>query len=103
MQILADVVEGILGAAYVSAGLPGVYIAAQSLAIPVLEYDATSVIGKKVLPEPPMQVSHLLNPGAIQALEGIIGLRLEKPFYLAQALVSISASVVDPSTINAAT
>jgi len=41
-----------------------------------------------VLPEPPMQVSHLLNPGAIQALEGIIGLRFEKPFYLAQALVN---------------
>jgi dsRNA-specific ribonuclease len=70
---LADVVEAILGAAYLSVGFPGVYIATQSLAIPVLEYDATSEMGKKMLPEPPAGVSRLLKPSTIQTLEDIIG------------------------------
>ena len=69
----------------------------------MLEYDATSAIGKGVLPEPPAQVSHLLNPRSIQALEGIIGHKLEKPFYFAQALVSVPTSAVDSSTFNAVT
>jgi endoribonuclease Dicer len=91
-QTLADVVEAILGAAYLSVGFPGVYIATQSFAIPVLEYDATSEIGKKMLPEPPAEVSHLLKPSTIQTLEGIIGHKFRRKYYLAQVLVSGSAS-----------
>jgi endoribonuclease Dicer len=91
-QTLADVVEAILGAAYLSVGFPGVYIATQSFAIPVLEYDATSEIGKKMLPEPPAEVPHLLKPSTIQTLEGIIGHKFRRKYYLAQVLVSGSAS-----------
>jgi hypothetical protein len=65
-----------------------VYIAVESFAIPVLEYDATSEIGRKMLPEPPMDVSYLLKPGTVQALEGIVGHKFKRPFYLAQVLVS---------------
>lgn len=64
------------------------YIVAESFTIPVLEYDATSTIGRKILPEPPTEVSNLLKPGTIQALEGIIDHKLKRPFYLAQVLVS---------------
>jgi len=85
---VADVVEAILGAAYLSVGFPGVYIAAQSFEIPVLEYDAT--LGKKMFPEPPTQVSHLLRPNDLQTLEEIIGHTFKKPFYLAQVFVSRS-------------
>jgi endoribonuclease Dicer len=89
-QTLADVVEAILGAAYLSVGFPGVYIVAQSFAIPVLEYDTTSEMGKKMLPEPPVEVPHLLKTSTIRALEDIIGHKFKRPFYLAQVLVSRS-------------
>lgn len=79
------------------------YIAAQSFAIPVLEYDATSEIGKKMLPAPLEEVSYLLKPGTIQALEGIVGYKFKRPFYLAQVLVSRPTSVVDPSAFNVVT
>jgi len=88
---LADVVEAILGAAYLSVGFPGVYITTQSFAIPVLEYDTTSEIGKKMLPEPPAEVSHLLKPIIVQTLEEIIGHKFRRKYYLAQVLVSGSA------------
>ena len=87
-QALADVVEAILGAAYLSVGFPGVYIVTQSLAIPVLEYDATSEIGRKMLPELPPDGSYTLKPSAVQTLEGIIGHKFKKKYYLAQVLVS---------------
>jgi len=87
-QTPADIVEAILGAAYLSVGFPGVYITTQSFAIPVLEYDATSEIGKKMLPEPPAEVSHLLKPNTVQTLEGIIGHKFRRKYYLAQVLVS---------------
>ena len=99
-QALADVVEAILGAAYLSVGFPGVYIATQSLAIPVLEYDATSEMGKKMLPEPPEGVSPLLEQRAIQKLEGIIGQTFKRRYYLEQVLVRRSDSVVDLSRLN---
>ena len=102
-QTLADVVEAILGAAYLSVGFPGVHIATQSLAIPVLEYDTTSEIGKKMLPEPPAGVSNLLKPGTIQTLEGIIGHKFKRRGYLEQVLVRNSVSVVDPLIFNVAT
>ena len=41
-----------------------------------------------MLPEPPTQISHLLGPNALQTVEGIIGYKFKKPFYLAQVLVS---------------
>jgi len=88
---LADAVEAILGAAYLSVGFPGVYIATQSFTIPVLEYDATLEIGRKMLPEPPAEVSHLLKSNIVQTLEGIIGHKFRRKYYLAQVLVSGSA------------
>lgn len=92
---MADVVEAILGAAYLSVGFPGVYIATQSFAIPVLEYDVTSEMGKKMLPEPPAGVSPLLKPSIVQAIEGIIGHQFKRRYYLEQVLVRRSASVAD--------
>lgn len=100
---MADVVEAIIGAAYLSVGFPGVYIATQSLAIPVLEYDATSEIGRKMLPEPPAEVSHWLKPGTIQTLEGIIGHKFKKGYYLTHVLVRRSTSVPDTSIFNVVT
>jgi len=100
---LADVVEAILGAAYLSVGFPGVYIATQSLAIPVLEYDATSEIGKKMLPGPPAGASTLLKPGTVQALESIIGHKFKRRYYLEQVLVRRFVSVVCPLALNVAT
>ena len=57
----------------------------------MLEYDATSEIGRKMLPEPPAEVSHLLKPNTVQTLEGIIGHKFRRKHYLAQVLVSGSA------------
>jgi endoribonuclease Dicer len=103
-QALADVVEAILGAAYLSVGFPGVYIATQSFAIPVLEYDATSEIGKKMLPEPPAEVSPLLEPNTLQALEGLIGHKFKRTYYLAHVLVRRSASFIfNTSVFNVVT
>ena len=103
IQTLADVVEAILGAAYLSVGFPGVYIATQSLAIPVLEYDAASEVGKKMLPEPPAGISPPLKPGTVQTLEGIIGHKFKRRYYLEQVLVRGSTSVVGPSIFNVVT
>ena len=100
---MADAVEAILGAAYLSAGFPGVYIATQSLGIPVLEYDAASEIGKKMLPEPPEEVPPPLTPSTIQTLESIIGHQFKRRYYLVHVLVRRSASVVDPSIFNVTT
>ena len=102
-QTLADVVEAVIGAACISVGFPGVYIATQSLAIPVIEYDATSEIGKKMLPEPPAEVSPLLKPSTIRALEDIIGHKFKWGYYLAQVLVRRSVSIVSPSIFNVVT
>jgi hypothetical protein len=67
----------------------------------VLEYDATSEMGKKMLPEPPVEVPNLLKPSTVRVLEGIIGYKFKRPFYLAQVLVSKFTSVVEPSAFNA--
>ena len=53
----------------------------------MLEYDVTSDIGQRVLPEPPAEVSPLLGSGTMQALEGIIGHKFRRVYYLVQVLV----------------
>ena len=66
----------------------------------MLEYDATSELGKKMLPEPPTGVSPSLKQSIIQALEGIIGHKFKRRYYLEQVLVRSSAPVIDLSMFS---
>lgn len=67
----------------------------------MLEYDATSEIGRRMLPEPPAEVPPLLKSGTIQALEGIVGHEFRRKYYLVQVLVRSVFFVFDPPIFNA--
>lgn len=54
-----------------------------------------------MFPEPPVDAPHSLKPSIVRALEGIIGYKFKRPFYLAQVLVRGSTPVPDPSALNA--
>ena len=60
-----------------------------------VEYDATSEIGKKVLPERPVEVPPPLKPSTIQVLEIIIDHQFKTRYYLVHVLTRRSASVVE--------
>jgi endoribonuclease Dicer len=86
LQAIADVVEAIIGAAYVTGGSETALNASKALRIAVPSIDQWSDFGRKALAPPP-GVTTPLRPGTVEAIEEIMGHKFHRPHILAQALV----------------
>ena len=86
LQAIADVVEAIIGAAYVTGGSETALNASKALRIAVPSVDQWSDFARKALAPPP-DVTTRLRPGAVEAIEEIMGHKFHRPHILAQALV----------------
>ena len=89
MQAIADVAEAIIGAAYITGGNETALNASKALRIAVPSIDQWSDFARKALAPPP-DVTTRLRPGAVEAIEGIMGHKFNRPHLLAQALVGLS-------------
>lgn len=85
-QAIADVVEAILGAAYVSGGEPIALKAAQALCLPLLQIDRWTELTGRLL-APPASEGFKLRPGTLEAVERIVGHTFKHPHLLAHAVV----------------
>ena len=86
LQAVADVVEAIIGAAYVTGGSETALNASKALRIAVPSVDQWSDFARKALAPPP-DVTTRLRPGTVEAIEEIMGHKFHRPHILAQALV----------------
>jgi endoribonuclease Dicer len=86
LQAIADVVEAIIGAAYVTGGSETALNTSKALRIAVPSVDQWSDFARKALAPPP-DVTTRLRPGTVEAIEEIMGHKFHRPHILAQALV----------------
>ncbi len=90
MQAIADVAEAIIGAAYITGGSETALNASKALRIAVPSIDQWSDFARKALAPPP-DVTTRLRPGAVEAIEEIMGHKFNRPHLLAQALVGLDS------------
>ncbi|KAI0303226.1 hypothetical protein BC826DRAFT_984082 [Russula brevipes] len=88
-KAIADVVEAIIGAAYVTGGSETALNASKALRIAVPSIDQWSDFARKALAPPP-DVTTRLRPGTVEAIEEIMGHKFHRPHILAQALTHAS-------------
>ncbi|EGO27424.1 hypothetical protein SERLADRAFT_446652 [Serpula lacrymans var. lacrymans S7.9] len=88
-KAIADVVEAIIGAAYISGGRDLALTTAKTLDIPIRNIEHWADFGRKALTPPP-RVTAKLRDGSIEAVETIIGHKFAYPHLLAQALTHAS-------------
>jgi len=88
-KAIADVVEAIIGAAYVTGGSETALNASKALRIAVPSVDQWSDFARKALAPPP-DVTTRLRPGTVEAIEEIMGHKFHRPHILAQALTHAS-------------
>ena len=95
LQAIADVVEAIIGAAYVTGGSETALNASKALRIAVPSVDQWSDFARKALAPPP-DVTTRLRPGTVEVIEEIMGHKFHRPHILAQALVRRNLSYSGP-------
>lgn len=86
-KTLADTVEAIVAAAYLSGGHEAEVFVMKSLGIPVLDSLQRITLARKNLPPPPVSFG---SPGStlnLKRLEEIVGYPLKRPYYFHQILV----------------
>lgn len=88
-KAIADVAEAIIGAAYITGGSETALDASKALRIAVPSIDQWSDFARKALAPPP-DVTTRLRPGTIEAIEGFMGHKFNRPHLLAQALTHAS-------------
>lgn len=88
-KAVADVVEAIIGAAYISGGRETALQVTKALAIPISNINRWSDFGRNVSTPPP-DASAKLRPESTSAIERIIGHNFQRPHLLAQALTHSS-------------
>ncbi|KAI0269161.1 hypothetical protein BC834DRAFT_820033 [Gloeopeniophorella convolvens] len=86
---IADVVEAIIGAAYITGGSETALNVSKALHIGVPSIDQWSDFARKALAPPP-DVTARLRPGTVEAIEEIVGRKFNRPHMLAQALTHAS-------------
>ncbi|KAF8913820.1 hypothetical protein CPB84DRAFT_1832684 [Gymnopilus junonius] len=96
-KAIADVAEAIIGAAYISGGRETALQTTKALTIPLSNIDRWSDFGRKVLTPPP-NISAKLSPGAIAAIEKIIGHKFNRPHLLSQAMTHSSIQGYDSTS-----
>ncbi|KAJ7638731.1 hypothetical protein FB45DRAFT_976818 [Roridomyces roridus] len=93
-QVVADVSEAILGAAYLSGGRDTALMAAKAMNLPFPNVEKWSDFGYKLLMPPPT-VTAKLSPKTINAVEAIVKHKFKYPHLLAQALTHASVSAAE--------
>ncbi|KAF7331986.1 hypothetical protein MKEN_00078900 [Mycena kentingensis (nom. inval.)] len=93
-KVVADVAEAVLGAAYLTGGIEAALRAAKGLRLPLSRVERWSDLRADLLVPPP-KISAALKPGALAAIETIIGCKFTHQHLLAQALTHSSLSRFD--------
>ncbi|KZV65685.1 hypothetical protein PENSPDRAFT_737573 [Peniophora sp. CONT] len=88
-KAVADVVESIIGAAYMTGGRETALKACKALCVGVPRIDRWQDFAKMALAPPP-QVTSKLRAGTVEAIERILGAKFVRPHLLAQALTHAS-------------
>lgn len=90
-QCVADVVEAVIGAAFLSGGSEAGLRVSKNIGIQLPLIDRWADFGRKALAPSP-EFSSELKDGSLEMIEGRIGRKVKRPHILAQALVSIYLS-----------
>lgn len=88
VQSVADVVEAIIGAAYLSGGSELALQVTKALKVPLVNIDQWSDLGWKMFAVP-VEEPLSLNSSSQAAIEAIIDHKFSKPQFLWQALASV--------------
>ncbi|EIW82390.1 ribonuclease III [Coniophora puteana RWD-64-598 SS2] len=96
-KTIADVVEAIIGAAYLSGGCDVALRVMKALTIPLNSVEQWSDFGRKVLTPPP-RVSAALPPRSLEFVEKLVRRKVKYPHLLAQALTHGSIQGYDATT-----
>ncbi|KAG8960065.1 hypothetical protein FRC03_007110 [Tulasnella sp. 419] len=90
-KCVADTVESIIGAAYLTGGKEAALSAALRMNIPLSPIFAWSDFAKHMDIQSE-STQHKLSASVLESIEEIVGVRFSKPYVLAQALTHVSAS-----------
>lgn len=97
-QAIADVCEAIIGAAYQTGGIEVALQTIKDLSIPLPRVERWSdLVRLAVMPSP--HITAPLKPGALEAVEGILGYKFKRPYLLAQALVCVHRPSLMPLSL----
>ncbi|KAK0461022.1 uncharacterized protein EV420DRAFT_1529795 [Desarmillaria tabescens] len=88
-KTVADVVESIIGAAYLTGGKDVALRVTKDLGVPLLRVEQWSDFGRTAM-APSSSVTAKLKPGTLQAIEEILEHKFKRPYLLAQALTHIT-------------
>jgi endoribonuclease Dicer len=94
VKTVADVVEAIIGAAYISGGRESALKAAKSLRIPFTEVEEWSDFDRREC-TPQMGINRFLDTSAVAVIEDTTGHTFRKRHLLALALVSFAVPLFD--------
>lgn len=94
LQAIADVVEAIIGAAYITGGRDTALSVTKCLNVPIPNIGQWSDFGRKTLPSPDNTATEI-QPSRLRAVEDIIGHNFHRPHLLAQALVRVAIIYYD--------
>ncbi|KAK0473131.1 hypothetical protein EDD18DRAFT_1197346 [Armillaria luteobubalina] len=88
-KTVADVVESIIGAAYLTGGKDVALRVTKDLGIFLPRIEQWSDLGRTAM-APSSRVTTKLKPGTLQAIESVLGHKFKRPYLLAQALTHIT-------------
>ncbi|KAG7449599.1 ribonuclease III [Guyanagaster necrorhizus] len=88
-KTVADVVESIIGAAYLTGGKDVALRVTKDLGISLPRVEQWSDFGRTAM-APSSKVTAKLKPGTLQAIESALGCKFKRPYLLAQALTHIT-------------
>ncbi|KAK0486056.1 hypothetical protein IW261DRAFT_1582129 [Armillaria novae-zelandiae] len=88
-KTVADVVESIIGAAYLTGGKDVALRVTKDLGVCLPRVEQWSDFGRTAM-APSSRVTTKLKPGTLQAIESILGHKFKRPYLLAQALTHIT-------------
>ncbi|KAK0195664.1 hypothetical protein F5146DRAFT_1026528 [Armillaria mellea] len=88
-KTVADVVESIIGAAYLTGGKDVALRVTKDLGVCLPKVEQWSDFGRTAM-APSSRVTAKLKPGTLQAIEGVLGHKFKRPYLLAQALTHIT-------------
>ncbi|KAK0212596.1 hypothetical protein DFS33DRAFT_1248292 [Desarmillaria ectypa] len=88
-KTVADVVESIIGAAYLTGGKDLALRVTKDLGVPLSRVEQWPDFGRTAM-APSSSVTAKLKPGTLQAIEDVLGHKFKRPYLLAQALTHIT-------------
>jgi endoribonuclease Dicer len=95
-KTLADTVEAIVAASYLSGGHEAVVLVMKALGIPVSDPTQRITLAQQSLPLPPPDFNSSISAESLKKFEKIIGHPLKKPYYFHQVLVRYFLIEISP-------